>query len=77
VDVEVRDDGVGFDPAAGDARGHYGLLGLRERARLAGGSLDVHNGPDGGVTLRLSLPSAAAETVARVERRERTSGGEI
>jgi len=77
VDVEVRDDGVGFDPAAGDARGHYGLLGLRERARLAGGSLDVRNGPDGGVALRLSLPSAAAETVERVERRERTNGGEI
>jgi len=74
VDVEVRDDGVGFDPAAGDARGHYGLLGLRERARLAGGSLDVRNGPDGGVALRLSLPSAAAETVERVERRERTNG---
>jgi len=75
VDVEVRDDGVGVNPAAGDARGHYGLLGLRERARLAGGSLDVRNGPDGGVALRLSLPSDTAETVAGADGQGPTSGG--
>ncbi|HWE63647.1 MAG TPA: sensor histidine kinase [Chloroflexota bacterium] len=68
VEVEVRDDGVGFDPAAVGARGRYGLLGLQERTRLAGGILDVRSGPDGGVALRLSLPCAsAAETASRAD----------
>jgi len=80
VEVEVRDDGVGFDPAAGAARGHYGLRGLRERAHLAGGVLDVRRGPEGGVALRLSLPCASAvetatATAAGADGRGRASGG--
>lgn len=55
--VEIRDDGTGFDPVAvaGQA-GHYGLLGLRERARLAGGVLEVESAPGAGTRLRLRLP---------------------
>jgi len=60
VEVEVRDDGVGFNPVAVAARGHYGLLGVRERARLAGGGLEVISGPGQGSVLRLSLPCASA-----------------
>jgi NarL family two-component system sensor histidine kinase YdfH len=55
--VEVRDDGVGFDPAAVLARaGHYGLIGLRERARLVGGTLDIASRPGDGTRLTLRLP---------------------
>ncbi len=52
--VEVRDDGRGFDPAAVPA-GHYGLLGIRERARLAGGTLEISSAPGAGTTWRLRL----------------------
>jgi signal transduction histidine kinase len=55
VRLEVRDDGVGFDPAvvAGHAgRDHYGLLGMRERVELAGGSWSLETGPGRGVTVR-------------------------
>ena len=54
--VEVRDDGCGFDPAASVTPGHYGLLGLRERARLAGGTLEIASAPRQGTTVRLWLP---------------------
>jgi len=55
--VEVRDDGVGFDPATALTRaGHYGLIGLRERAQLAGGTLDITSEPDAGTRLTLRLP---------------------
>src|SRR5262249_27072225 len=38
VSIEIGDDGVGFEPSSVVGRGgHYGLLGLRERARLLGG----------------------------------------
>ncbi|HWE61559.1 MAG TPA: sensor histidine kinase, partial [Chloroflexota bacterium] len=75
VEVEVRDDGVGFDPTTGEARGHYGLRGVRERARMAGGVLDVRSGPQGGVALRLSLPATTAAEAARTDGPGRTGGG--
>jgi len=55
--VVVRDDGEGFDLGNEQGRpGRYGLIGLRERARLAGGSLDIRSEPGGGTTLKLTLP---------------------
>lgn len=55
--IEVCDDGIGFDSAAvGIQKGHYGLLGLRERARLCGGHLDIESAPGEGTMLRLYLP---------------------
>jgi two-component system, NarL family, sensor histidine kinase YdfH len=55
--IEVRDDGIGFESTTVmDQKGHYGLLGLRERARLVGGHLDMESFPGKGTTLRLCLP---------------------
>jgi signal transduction histidine kinase len=59
--LELRDDGRGFDPCAVEPReGHYGLLGLGERARLAGGSLRVISAPGEGTRVQFSLPCSAA-----------------
>ncbi len=55
LDIEVHDDGIGFDPAQISA-GHYGLIGLRERARLIGGTLDIESTARQGTTLRVCLP---------------------
>jgi signal transduction histidine kinase len=56
--AEVRDAGPGFEPAkVRSERGrHVGLGLLRERARLAGGSLAVDSAPGAGTTLTLRLP---------------------
>ena len=55
--IEIGDDGVGFDQALVKGQnGHYGLLGLRERARLLGGEVEVHSIPGEGTTLSFSLP---------------------
>jgi signal transduction histidine kinase len=54
VHVAVTDDGRGFDPSAASAG--FGLQGMRERAALAGGTLDVSSGPE-GTTLRATLPA--------------------
>jgi signal transduction histidine kinase len=60
VRLRVRDDGVGFD-ASNAAQllreGHYGLAGMRERASLVGGSLDVGSMPGHGTTIEARLPS--------------------
>jgi signal transduction histidine kinase len=51
--LSVRDEGRGFDPAA--ARDGFGLDGLDERLRLAGGRLEVVSGPY-GTTVTAHLP---------------------
>jgi len=63
VVVRVTDDGVGFDPASSRAAGHYGLLGVAERARLTGGTARVEAAPGEGttVTVRLGRNNGAAE----------------
>jgi NarL family two-component system sensor histidine kinase YdfH len=57
--IQVQDNGTGFDPGTvAEQAGHYGLLGLRERARLAGGTLEVKSAPGAGTTLLLCLPTS-------------------
>jgi NarL family two-component system sensor histidine kinase YdfH len=63
--IEVRDDGIGFAHTGVESRaGHYGLLGVRERARLCGGQLDMESVVGRGTTLRLCLPLTQREGVA-------------
>jgi signal transduction histidine kinase len=63
--VEVRDDGVGFDPEKVDgAQPHLGLDTMRERAELAGGWLEVQSTPGLGTTVRFWIPADARELVA-------------
>jgi len=56
LEIVITDDGSGFDADQQDKSGHYGLIGMRERARLAGGILDIHSQPGGGTILKLRLP---------------------
>lgn len=61
VQATVHDDGPGFDPEqVKPERGrHVGLGLLRERVRLAGGSLSIDSWPAVGTTLTLSMPRAS------------------
>ena len=61
VDVDVTDDGRGGTPRR-DTSGGHGLLGVRERVALHGGSCDAGPLPTGGFRLRARLPYAAGET---------------
>lgn len=51
--LQVTDDGEGFDPDA-VGQGHYGLVGMRERAELIGGGLLVDSRP-GRTAVRLEV----------------------
>jgi signal transduction histidine kinase len=58
VTLEVRDDGVGFDPdriASAPGRG-FGLAAIRERLRAYGGTVTVDSVPGRGTTLSAALP---------------------
>jgi len=56
VELTVRDDGIGFDPAAAGARSHsLGLTTMAERAHQAGGVLEIVSSPGAGTTVRLEV----------------------
>jgi signal transduction histidine kinase len=55
VRIEVRDDGEGLG-SSGTAGG-LGVVGMRERLQLAGGSLQIDSGPGAGTTIRAELPA--------------------
>ena len=55
IELQVADDGVGFDVGKAEAReadGHFGLRGLRERAEQIGGSVDISSEHRKGTTVR-------------------------
>ncbi len=53
--IEVRDDGVGFDP--GEQHSGYGLRGMRERVGMVGGSLAISSDTQ-GTLLRAAIPGS-------------------
>ncbi|MFU8789167.1 MAG: PAS domain-containing protein [Methylobacter sp.] len=55
-EVEVRDNGKGFDPNRIDRPNSFGIVGMRERALILKGTLDITNGKKGGTVLRLRIP---------------------
>ena len=56
VYVTIHDNGKGFDPAA-DASG-FGIVGMRERAALLGGTLTIESAPGGPTTVTASFPAS-------------------
>jgi signal transduction histidine kinase len=62
VTLSVGDDGVGFElpprPDLLTQAGHFGLLGMRERATLLGGSFRIHTAPGEGTRATVRLPAS-------------------
>jgi signal transduction histidine kinase len=59
IALRVRDDGRGFDPQSLSpaGNGHYGLIGMRERAERIGGHFSLDAKPGGGTDLMVEVPS--------------------
>ncbi|WP_439630413.1 PAS domain-containing protein [Gemmata sp.] len=60
VSVVVEDDGAGFDAAA-PPPGRLGLLGMRERVELVGGTMDIESSPGAGTAVAVRIPVRARE----------------
>ncbi len=61
--LRVRDDGIGLDPellSEGGRTGHWGLLGMRERAKSVGGRLELWSERGAGTEIALMIPAAIA-----------------
>ena len=60
VRLVIEDDGKGFDVAEALSGRQLGLVGMRERAHLVGGSMSVESSRGRGTTIGVSVPLAAA-----------------
>lgn len=58
VILTVEDDGAGFDPDAAQFPGPMGLVGMRERCEMLGGTLVVESSPGVGTTVVAEVPYA-------------------
>jgi PAS domain S-box-containing protein len=61
--LRIRDDGKGIDPKVleeGGRAGHWGLIGIRERAKRMGAQLDFSSEVGGGTEVQLTVPASLA-----------------
>jgi signal transduction histidine kinase/ligand-binding sensor domain-containing protein len=75
--LRVRDDGKGMDPellTGAGREGHFGLPGMRERAKLIGGKLAVWSALDSGTEVELSIPASHAYAASSSPRRSWFAG---
>jgi len=67
--LTVRDDGRGIDIGAGEKRGHWGLRGIEERARLIHAEAVLRTAPGAGTTWRIEIKAALAYADGRLRTR--------
>lgn len=64
VTLDIRDDGVGFEPdaqrASGSAKGGFGLAGMRQRVQRLAGRLNIESEPGGGTAISACIPAIPA-----------------
>ena len=66
--LRIRDDGMGIDPkilAEGGTTGHWGLSGIRERAKQIGAQLNLWSEAGAGTEVQLTIPAAVAYKASR------------
>jgi signal transduction histidine kinase len=74
--LRIRDDGKGIDPVVlgqEHIAGHWGLRGMRERAKLIGGTFEVWSQLGSGTESELAIPAASAYAQPRNSRGFRLS----
>ena len=64
VSLIVEDNGIGFNPSGAETAGEgFGIIGMRERAALAGADFQIESAPGDGTTVILRVPATAAIAV--------------
>lgn len=56
VRLVIEDDGIGFDLRNAEKEGHFGLIGLKERAKLLNGTIDIVSCVGSGTVIETSIP---------------------
>jgi signal transduction histidine kinase len=75
VELQIRDDGKGFDTQAPPPEGHFGSVMMRERALVAGGTYSIQSQPGEGTAISATFPRVWVEEATLVESRQSESNG--
>ena len=75
VELRIVDEGRGFDRDGAASRRGLGLLSIKERARLVGGTCEITSMPDRGTSLHVQVPARALEVPESVQVRSFSSEG--
>lgn len=75
ITLKITDDGDGFDTSGPKAArlGHFGLIGMRERARKIGGDLEIQSSPGEGTTISLTVSIPPGTTTVSKPKKELTA----
>ncbi len=65
IKMWIKDDGIGFEPAAPRSSERQGLKNMSERATAMGWDLDIHSTPGQGTRIELVLPTGPTDTEDR------------
>ena len=60
--LRIADNGAGFDPRLAARTGGLGLVSMRERLQLVGGTLSIDSRPSGGTRINARIPLTPAPT---------------
>lgn len=71
VELQIRDDGKGFDTEAPPPEGHFGMVMMRERAQVVGGTFTVQSELGKGTLVRATFPRVWVEEATRLEAQQR------
>ena len=58
LELQLRDNGVGFDTSTPGPEGHFGMTMMRERAKIGGGTFEVTSAPGQGTTITVRFPTS-------------------
>jgi signal transduction histidine kinase len=67
AEMEVSDDGVGFEPVLDRSGGGFGISGMKERAQRIGGSLWIESAPGKGTKVTVRVPVTPNGTLNQKE----------
>lgn len=67
LQLEIRDNGRGFDPSATSREGHFGLANMRARAAALGGTLLVESASGGGTHIIVRIPVGGYEEARTID----------
>jgi signal transduction histidine kinase len=62
LELSIRDDGIGFDPATRRRGSGLGLISMAQRAKLAGGNFEIQSSPNAGTQIYVNIPFNPADS---------------
>lgn len=66
IQLTIRDRGIGFDPEVATKKKGLGLISIRERVGLVGGTFSILSKPHSGTEIRVRVPLPVGEHASRV-----------